>query len=438
MRAGARWILVLAAATTPAIAQRIDPERPATLIVGRSRAPSPAERVDGARRGLSPTPLPEGTLRVTWRRTVAPSIEHAPLVTEGGNLVVFTGRGDLLELDPDGTERRRVAVGVGPPGPGAILADGTIVTMTTAGEAVGIQHGSIRFRARVGDHGVLVKVAPLALDDGGVIVAGGSGATGTPGSSEIAALDADGLVRARAMIPAPVAWPLVATKSGVACITADGFVFLWTPGQSPTLAGSFGGALDGGAAALDPGTLVAVVDARRLVALDLDHADARVLATSGAGVLLGPPSARASEVYVMEAGPSLSRMLAVDPSGALTSFSLGGGPMGMEADGGVAHARLPVHTATLVDESGRVAFAGPDGHVGVVSAGGLTDLGEMVCGRGAPPLGGSPASSRPQPGGLRPVVAARPSAGFAGLAPTAPNTFVVACEAGLLLEIQGG
>jgi hypothetical protein len=439
MRVGARWILILAAATTPAVAQRIDPERPATLIVGRSRATSPAERVDGARRGLSPTPLPEGPLRVTWRRSVAPSIEHAPLVTEGGNLVVFTGRGDVLELDPNGTERRRVAVGVGPLGPGAILADGTIVTMTTAGEAVGIQHGHVRFRRRIGDHGVLVKVAPLALDDGGVIVAGGSGATGTPGPSDLAALDADGVVRARATIPAPVAWPLVATKAGVACITADGFVFSWKPGQNPTLAGSFGGALDGGAAALDPGTLVAVVDARRLVALDLDHADARVLATSAAGMLLGPPSAGASEVYVMEVAPAVTRVLAVDASGALTAFSLGVGPMSTDADGGVGHARLPVHTATLVDGSGRVAFAGPDGHVGVVSAGGMTDLGETVCGRGAPPLGASPTVPRPQPGGgLRPVVATRPSAGFAGLAPTAPNTFVVACEAGLLLEIQGG
>jgi hypothetical protein len=437
VRRGLRLLLVAAAATTPAIAQRVEPERPATLIVGRSNAPSPAERVDGARRGLSPTLLPEGTLSVAWRRSVGPSIEHAPLVTEGGAIVVFTGRGDLLELDPDGTERRRIGVGVGPLGPGAILADGTIVTMTTAGEAVGIQRGTVRFRTHIGDRGAQVKVAPLALDDGGVIVAGASGSAGSPGGSEMAALDADGRVRARATVVASIAWPLVATKAGVAAIATDGVVFLWTPGQSPVPKGTFGGALDGGAAALDPHTLVAVVDARRLVALDLDHADARVLATSGAGALLGPPSTRGSDVYVMEVSPGFSRLLAIDARGMVTPFSLSVGLVGLEADGGIPpHA--PVHTATLVDDSGRVAFAGADGHVGVVSAGGMTDLGEVVCGRGAPPLGGPPTVFPTQRGGVsRSPAGARPSAGFAGLAPTGPNAFLVACEAGMLLQIQG-
>jgi len=365
-------------------------------------------------------------------------------VTEGGTILVFTGRGDLLELDPDGTERRRTGVGVGPVGPGAILADGTVVAMTTAGEAVGIARGAVRFRTRIGDPGALVKIAPLALDDGGVVVANNSGPGGAPVASDIAALDVDGRVRTRATVPAPIAWPLVATEVGVACITAGGVVFLWTPGHAPRLAGSFGGALDGGAAALDGRTLVAVVDARRLVALDLDHADARVLANSAAGALLGPPSVRADTAYVMEVSPGLLRLSAVDPSGKVASRSLSVGPAWVDAagasppagSGGVAHARPPVHSATLVDGSGRVAFAGPDGHIGVVFGDGLTDLGEVVCSRGAPPLGGPP-TVLPNQRAVGPRTSARPSAGFAGLVPTGPNAFLVACEAGMLMQIQG-
>jgi hypothetical protein len=372
-------------------------------------------------------------------------------VTEGRTILVFTGRGDLLELDPDGTERLRTAVGVGPVGPGAILADGTVVAMTTAGDAVGIARGAVRFRTRVGDPGALVKIAPLALDDGGVVVANNSGPGGAPVASEIAALDVDGRVRTRATVPVPIAWPLVATKVGVACITAGGVVFLWTPGHAPRVAGSFGGALDGGAAALDGHTLVAVVDARRLVALDLDHADARVLATSAAGALLGPPSLRADAAYVMEVSPGLLRLVAVDPSGKLSSRSLSVGPAWVDTvgastpavggnnppgSGGVAQARPPVHSATLVDGSGRVAFAGPDGHVGVVFGDGLTELGEVVCGRGAPPLGGPP-TVLPNQRAVGPRAGARPSAGFAGLVPTGPNAFLVACEAGMLMQIQG-
>jgi hypothetical protein len=439
-------MLLVAAASTPAVAQRIDPGRPATLVVGRSKAPSPAERVDGARRGLSPFSLPEGTLHVTWRRTVAPTIEHAPLVTEDGAILVFTGRGDLVELDADGTERRRVGVGVGPVGPGAILSDGTVVAMTTAGEAVGIARGAIRFRTRVSesaagtpqrDRGVLVKVAPLALEDGGVIVASSSGPAAAPVASEIAALDAEGRVRARATLPAPIAWPLVATRSGVACITAEGAVFTWAPGQAPVRAGSFAGALDGGAAARAPHTLVAVVDARRLVALDLDPMDARVLATTARGALLGPPSVRGSEVHVMEVAPPQLLLQTVDASGTTSSRSLSLTPVGIDADGGIAGARLPVHSSTLVDAAGRVAFAGPDGHVGVVSGTASTELGEVVCARGAPPQGGPAAMfPNPRPGG-RSGSTARPSAGFAGLVPARPNAFLVACEAGVLLEVAG-
>jgi hypothetical protein len=454
----ARGMLLLTALTTSAVAQRVEPLHPLAVIVGRVESPAPTERVDGMRRGFASTSLPEGTLRVVWQRSIGPSIEHSPLVTPEGDAIVFTVRGDLVELGTDGVEKRRLGLGLGPLGPGAILADGTIVTMTTAGEAVGVRldagDAHVRFRTRVGDRGMLIKVAPLALDDGGVVVANavrspgnGDGAP-THFESEVVALDADGSVRTKVTVPLAIVWPLIATRAGVAAIAADGTVFVWAPGYAarsaagePVRIGSFGGGLDGGAAALDASTLVAVVDASRIVSLDLQHGSTKVLMTSGSGALLGPPSIAGERTYVLEVTPTGTDVVALDGTGSISPYRLSGLPLGVGADGGVVPISTPVHTATLVDGSGRVAFAGPDGHVGVLSAGNVTtDLGEVICRQGAPPLEtpattAQPSSSTPS---LRSFAASRPSAGFAGLAPAGPGFFLVACEGGTLLEIGGG
>ena len=343
----ARWApwpadLFVLTAAMPAVAQRVAPGRPTTLIVGRPSAPSAGERVDGARRGFSQAPLPRGALQVAWRRTVAPSIEHAPLVTDDGGILIFTPEG--ICWSSTGTARSSGG------SPSASAPSARARSSRTApssprprrGDAVGVRLGAVRFRTRTGDRGAATGVAPLPLDDGGVIVASGVGPAGALGA-EIAALDRDGHVRSRATLPAPVAWPLVATGAGVACVTAEGFVFLWMPGQSPTLAGSFGGPPDGGVGALDPHTLVAVVDGQRLVAMDLDRADVRVLSTSTAGALLGPPSIRAREVHVIEVTPGSSRLLAVDlaPAGVVTPFGISTAPAALDPLGRSGRARGP-------------------------------------------------------------------------------------------------
>jgi hypothetical protein len=437
----AAGLLLVLPIVSSAIAQRVPPNRPVTLVVGRADSPSPAERVDGARRGFARTALPDGPLRVAWRRSAGTFIEHAPLVLPGGDIVVFSGRGDIVWLAPDGSEKRRTTLGAGPLGPGALLADGTIVTMTSSGEAVGIgmqsQNPEVRFRTRLGDRGAPVNIAPLALDDGGVVVANGvrsassaSLASPDPWQSEIAALDADGRVRARVGIPTTIAWPLIATRAGVAAIGIDGSVFAWSAGGTDAVrVGSFGGALDGGAAALDDAALVGVVDGKSVVSLDLDRGATRVLYAAGrAAVVFGPPSVAHGTTYVLEATHGGGRLVALDGHGGASFFVISGALPGLDADGGLSPSLAPIHTATLVDGAGRVAFAGPDGHVGIVSTSGTVDLGEPVCGRGAPPVGAASAL-----GGSH---AARPSAGFAGLTPIAPGAFLVACEGGAILDVR--
>lgn len=438
LRRTAPWLLLFGAICASARGQNLNPERPRTLVVGTASGPTTTERVDGRRSGLARDPLPNGGLRVAWRRSIGPGMESPPLVTMDGKILVFTVRGDLLELNEEGTEQARIGVGTGPVGPGTLLADGTVVTINMAGEAVGIFRSSVRFRTRVGDRGMMVKVAPLALDDGGVVVVNGvKGGSSERFGSEILALDVEGQVRARAAVPEQVAWPLVSTDSGVAAVSASGTVYVWSPGGEPRRAGSFGGMLDGGAAAFDGSTLVGVVEATRLVAVDLVHGVSRVVVVAaggvaGAGAFLGPPSVARGKTFAFELTRTSSRIAAFDSAGSETAFPVATFPLRLEADGSPAPIVAPVQTAMLTDASGTVAFGAPDGHVGVVTASGLTELGEVICLHGPSPANATSSTSAMQRQGPQ---GGRPSAGFAGMASAGPGAFLVACEAGSLLEV---
>ena len=406
-----------------ALAQRMEANEPLTLLVGTPQAVSPTERVDGRRSGFARTPLPTGTLRIAWRRSVGQAIDHAPLVTAAGDIVVFASRGEVLTLDSDGNDKGRVAAGIGPLGPGSILTDGTLATVNAAGEVVGTRGGIVRFHTRVGDQGVLVKVAPLALDDGGVAVANGG---------DLAILDSEGNVRARATIPPTgnqppesVVWPLIAALGKIVAIGPTGTAYLWSPGRDPTRAGTFGALLNGGAALVDDHTLLAVIDSSRLVALDLVHGVAITRASAQNGLFLGPPSLRGQSAYLEELTPGATLALAFDATGrealrqSISTFT-----QPSAADGGLSPLAAPGHTATLVDAAGTLAFGTPDGQVGIVSPSGSVDwLGELICGRGG-------AGSAPGGTALPNHSAARASAGFAGIAPAGAGAFIVACEGG--------
>ena len=270
---------VFALAAFAARAQRVDPRRAKTIVVGTPRGPSPADRVDAARSGLSRAPLPTGTLHVAWRRSIGLPIDAPPLVDARGDVIALTARGDLVVLAADGEERSHTVVGTAAATPPALLSDGTVVFVSTASDAVGVRLGDVRFRAHLGG-GTRVAVAPLALDDGGFVAA-------TRG--ELIALDGEGNVRARASVDPgdPPAHALVGAQDGtVYAITASGAVLAWIPasGREASRAGSFGGPVDGGAALAGPSTLVAVVGTQ-LLALDLTRGALTTLgsaATSGA------------------------------------------------------------------------------------------------------------------------------------------------------------
>jgi hypothetical protein len=432
--------LALALGTRSARGQRVETGRAKTIIVGTPAGPSPSDRVDQARSGASRAPLPTGTLHVAWKRNLGLPIEAAPLVDGRGEVTILTARGDLIVLAPDGEERSDTVVGSAAASPATLLSDGTAAFLTSSSDVVGVRLGGVRFRRHLG--GGRSSVSPLALDDGGLVVA-------TQG--ELVALDGEGNVRARATVD-PEDPPVHALVGGptaegftVYAMTGRGAVLAWVPamGRDVARVGSFGGPTDGGMALLrGPSdeadgshgkgpkrprlSLVAVQGAELL---ELDPATGRVstratAATSGALALVGPPAVHAGAVSLLALTASRTVAVSFDPAGAeLLHRAIAATFLPPLQDGGVGVGTLPPHLGALTDPQGDVAFALPTGELGVASASGGIDLIGEVCAKF-----GSPAALA--------SLGIRGGPTFSGFAPAAPSALVVACGTGLVARID--
>ncbi len=402
-----------------ALAQPIDPRRPLTLRVGAPEGASPTDRVDPGRRGLVRQGLPVGALHVTWRKALGQALESAPLVIEGGDIALVAGRSDLVVLRADGEERSRTSIGAAAASPPTATSDGTVVVVTSGGDAIGVRAGAIRFRAHVGDRGAFSRAAPLPLDDGGAVVASGD---------ELVALDARGGVRARASLSEVVVASPLATRGRVLALTSSGAVHAWTPGRDPERLGSLGGLADGGGALADENTLLAVVDGTRLVAFDLTHRTTSTRSTANGGLYLGPPATRNGTAEILSMTPGRSFLLGVRASGEEAHrILLPGAALTAPPDGGAPTLVVGPHVGPLVDRTGAIAFATPDGHVGVVSAEGATELlADLPCarvwgtGRGEAPSGAGASGT-----------------GIVALVPSRPGGMIVACDSGTVVAIDG-
>ena len=436
MRARAKIVaaLTLAGAAVVALAhaQRVDPRRGKTILVGAPSGPAPAERVDSARSGLARGPLPAGTLHVAWRRSLGLPIDAPPLIDARGDVTVLTARGDVVVLAPDGVERTHTAVGTNAATPAALLSDGTAVFLSGQGDALGVRLANLRFRTRIG--GGKTGIAPLALEDGGFVVAL---------ENELVALDGEGGIRARAPLPphdAPANALLGAAGAEgatVYAVTTNGAAWAWVPasGREARLVGSFAGPTDGGAAIVAGGSvglLVAVVGSQ-LLALDPTTGILTTRGsapTSGAVALLGPPATRGGAVTVLGVTPSRTLALTFDPAGAeLLHQALAPSLLLPLPDGGTGPGQLPAHgglghAGPLVDPQGNVAFALPSGEVGVASVSGAVDVLSDVCTRFNPT---SPLAN---------LASTRTATTYAGLLPAAPYALVLACSSGVVARID--
>lgn len=392
-------------------AQRFDPRRPSVVVVGAPSGASPTARGDARRTGATRDSLPAGLLRVAWRKSIGVAIDQPALAGAGTIAVVTATRGEVVFLDGDGEEKARASAGAAAAGPATITSDGTVVLTTSAGDAVGLRRASPypRFVTRIGSDRS-VRAAPLSLHDGGVALSMGS---------DLVALDGEGNVRARVSLPEATSAPLLAFGEMIVAITSSGAVHGWTPGREPLRLGSFGAPIDGGAALTESGALVAVTERNHLVDLDLARGTRSSRSVAAQGLYLGPPSVRPGPTgaltTILAYTPTRAFVVTFDPGGQeIARASIATVAVTTLPDGGAAPLEAPPHTGTLVDGRGAVAFAAPDGHVGVVHPDGALDvLGELLCSKTAG------------------------SSGVAGLTALGRGAFAVTCESGAVAKIVG-
>ena len=424
---GASVIAALAAGM--AKGQTINVERPRSLIVGTPRGGARVDRIDASRTGMSRTLLPTFGLRREWSVSlVGILVERGPLVDSHGTTYVVGTHGEVLTLGRDGTERWRVPTSItGAPGPAALLSDDTLVFAASSGdwaEAIGVRDAKLRWRTRFG-RAASVFPAPIALDDGGVVVAT---------TRDIAVLDGEGHERARTTLPEATTAPLMSALGKVTAVTESGAVWSWTPGATePMRVASFGAPIDGGAALADDHTLVAVTAGRaRLSSLDLFHGTVTARAALRSDVWLGPPAMNAATAYLSLIAPAGEFAVAIDAAGTeLGRAPLPGRSRATSPDAG-ADARLrDAHTAPLVDTAGTLAYGAADGSVGVVAAGrsGQGAVGPAAWGGSVEVMAQAcPSALGSADSDLPPVV---------GLAPLAPGVFVAACHSGTVIAVRG-
>ncbi|MBX3230206.1 MAG: hypothetical protein KIT84_24760 [Labilithrix sp.] len=406
-------LLALTLGSGDAEAQKIDPRRPSVLVVGPPRGAAPMQRLDARRSGLSKTFLPSGPLSIAWRKPTGLTIDHPPLIAADGSLVVVSSRGDVGFYDDRGDEKATIKVGAAQVGPAAMTSDGTIVFLSTSGDAMGVRRGAsppIRYTTRIGGERN-TRAAPLALDDGGVVVAT---------LTDLVVLDAEGNVRARVTLPEQPAAPLVAAGDKVLAVTSTGAVFGWTPGHDSVRLGSFGAPIDGGAALTTQGTLLAVIEGNHLAEVDVVRGSRATWSIASQGIYLGPPAVReipgGTSIAMLGAMThTLGFVLALDPAGQeLLRAPVAKFQPNVLPDGGMPPLQTPPHTGMIIDARGAIAFATTDGRIGTIAPDGALDtLGDTFCAKGS-------------------------RGGVAGLTPFGANAFAVACEGGLIARIAGG
>jgi outer membrane protein assembly factor BamB len=413
-----RWgaIGVAPLSIAAASAQTIEVERGRTILVGGVAFGSRTERVDSARTGRARTRLPTSRLRIEWSVPLGALVERSPLVDAQGGVYLVGSRGEVIALARDGSERWRAMTGAAQPGPPVLLSDDTLVFADDSGTAVAVRGGHVRWKAHFGrnDPG---RPAPLALDDGGVVLAT---------SHDLAVLDTDGHERARTTLPEETTAPLVSGMRSVIAVSIRGTVWTWTPGaHDPVRIGAFGSPIDGGAALADERTLIAVTAGEsHLTAVDLRTGAVSTRAVSLGSLWLGPPAMVEDKAFAMSLTPIGLFAIAFDGAGhELARTVVAPRALPPTADGGPPALVPEAHTPPLIDAAGTLIFATNDGRIGAAT--------HVGGGEGSVELASTPCAPAAGTGGVgaSPVVA--------GLAPLALDVVVAVCGSGTAFAVSG-
>jgi hypothetical protein len=443
---GARVALAVGAlvglGSATATAQPFAGDRTLVVMVGAPVGGARMARIDASRRALAPSILPSSRLQTEWRTALGFIAQQGPLVDSKGRTYVVGESGEVVVIGRDGTVLSRTATRGTQPGPAALLSDDTLVFVDGAGEAVAVRDGAVIWRSRFGRASPL-HAAPVALDDGGVVVASGP---------DLAVLDSTGAERARVVLPEPTSHPLLSALGKVVVVGDSGAVWTWAPSAEKAVrVGGFGSDIDGSAALVDAHTLVATARTQtHLSTVDLIRGvDTKLVGPLGGERWLGPPAVDSSGVVcAVQITPAGEVAVAIDASGSERGRTLLAGPVGARAldkvDPPSARAPLsPPSTAStpptpsriasttplVVDGEGHLAFATLAGSIGVATG--------LVAPVDAPQAQNAVVelvadACAPSPG--------RPGAEAAvvGLAPLPPRGLVALCRSGLVVAVKEG
>ncbi len=369
-------------------AKPTDPNLPQRITVGVARGSMPMPRVDPTRRSRSRVTLPR-SLGVEWRTRVPGQIDRGIAVGEGGSIVVATSAGQILQLDAAGKVEWTFRTGSGAATTDPVItADGARGFVTSGNEWITVEpNGKERYRVAL-PSGSVRDVLPTA--DGGAVLAIGR---------ELLRFERDGMLRSRARGGNTMA--LLADRTDTVIVTVEGTVSVWRSVNVPTTSGRLGGRATGGIALHDR-RVFAIVDASRVVTLDLDSHE---LAT-----LVGNGTHQLSNSLALGSGGQLTT---VTDDGVLLRHDRRGKevlrvalePLDALADAG-SRSRVS-GPPLIVDSSGTAAFVRPGLDVGVVLGNGELRAGpNSACGE--------------------PV----------GLSPTGRDGIAIACRAGIVVRLS--
>ena len=374
-------------------AESIDPRRPAVVVVGEPRGFTPRERFGPSRHGLAPASLPDRPKEL-WRQELPGGLEALPLVDSEGSVLAVLSNRMATKLGPDGQERWRVSLrGADPALPPVLTADGSLAVLCADGRMRWLSAtGTLRVSDELELRTRKAQATPLALDDGGLVVAG---------EDQLLLLGADGSPQARADLSGVAVGGLLGWEGATVATLQSGEVVGWRPPAPPRVLGTLGGIPNGGAVLVGSRTLAAVVDTTTLVALDLRSGEAKLLTGGPAAQrqLEGPPTLGADgtlwvssvvgELLGFDAHGTVGHRLALDSSLVLDTAD-GGAPVASF----FGRVDLQPSPPLVIDGDGRLGFVRASGRVGLLgpgTTGAVTVVAPRFCGR---PLGVTSAGRR--------------------------------------------
>jgi hypothetical protein len=334
---------------------------PTTVVVGSPRGYAPGERVDARRRGQSSVELPSEPKEL-WRRELAGGLELPPLVDHQGEIVAALVSPDVVRLDKDGKQLWRVQLGSLPAiVPPVLTSDGSTALLSGDGTLWSVSAGgAVRFSTDLMMRTRRAAAAPLARANGSVVVAG---------DTDLAVVGADGVVRARATLPNRAVGGLIGWRRGVLAVTQDGVVYHWKSPKAPRKLGELGGPVTGGVVLTNARTVVGVIEADRVVALDLLSGNVTLVISAETAIaeLEGPTTldprgellvtSAYGELFGIDPHGAVARRVALEPLPTLSGDA--GAPLFRRMD---ARPSPPL----IVDAKGRVAFMRNSGKLGLV------------------------------------------------------------------------